>query len=432
MTGFVSARIGGMPRFFWVLWWGTFVNRLGTMVLPFLAVYLSGARGLPLGTTGAILALVGAGQIGSQLIGGALTDRIGRRHTLAVGMLASAVSMLALGYARGVAAIAVTAGLFGLALDMFRPAAQSIVADLVPSAGRTRAYGLLLWAINLGFSIGMVLGGTLARTGFHALFWTDAGTCAVFGLLVWCTVPETGPQDRTGARSGRIADVLRDRTMLAFTLVVLAAGTVFLQAFASLPLVMRAAGLSPATYGAVLAVNGVVIVLVQPLIGPRLGRLDAPRTLAAGILVVGLGYGLTALATTGWEYAATVAAWTLGEILIHSIAATVVADLAPPHLRGRYNGLYGMAWGLAALLAPLAGTQLLRAGPTTLWLSCLGSCVAAAAGQLLLAPTIRRRQAAAAEPQPSPAQPGGDRIVDLISSGNDVAISESTTDRLVR
>lgn len=402
--GFVAARLGGLPRAFWVLWSGTLVNRLGTMVLPFLALYLTADRGMSVAAAGTILALLGIGQMFSQLIGGALADRVGRRATLTGGMLVTGAAMIALGYVHSLKLIAVFALLLGLAMDVFRPAAQAIVADLVPAAERTRAFGLLLWAINLGFSVAMVLGGTLARTGFVTLFWVDAVTCVVFGLLVWRAIPETGVRAAGSAsrEPGGFADVLRDRVMATLVLIMLAAAFVFLQSLATLPLAMREEGLSPVAYGVVMAVNGIVIVVMQPLIGHRLGRWDHSRVLAVGILLTGVGFGATALASSTAAYAACVVVWTLGEIVIQTVGVAIAADLAPAHLRGRYLGAFGTAWGVGAFVAPLGGTQLLVLGAPVLWTTCLVLCLAAAAAQLALGPAIRRRVAAAASQEPVP------------------------------
>jgi MFS family permease len=274
-----------------------------------------------------------------------------------------------------------------------RPAVQAIVADLVPADDRPRAFGLLIWAINIGFSVAMVLGGTLAGAGFHLLFWVDALACLAFGLLVWRAVPETRAVAEEHERGG-FAGVLRDRAMLGFMAIVLAAAFVFLQCLSTLPLAMWGNGLPPSAYGIVMAVNGVVIVLAQPLLGHRLGRWDHSRVLAAGIVLFGLGFGATALAAGTVGYAVTVVVWTFGEIVFHSVAATVVNNLAPAHLRGRYNGAYGTAWGIAAFVAPLGGTLLLSVGAPVLWSTCLVVCLLAAAGQLALAPAIRRRRIA--------------------------------------
>lgn len=380
-----------------MLWAGTLVNRLGMFVEPFLALYLSHARHLSLAEVGAVLASYGAGSVPSQLIGGALADRIGRRATLTAGMLGNAAALLGLGYARGLGPLIVASAAVGLAVDMYRPAASALVADLVPAAERTRAYGLIFWAVNLGFSVAMVLGGTLARAGFSPLFWADAVTCAVFGVIVWRAVPETLPRarDAGGTAGGGFATAARDRLFVAFLLLTLVAECVYMQAYTTLPLAMSGSGLPAQAFGLAMAVNGIVIVAVQPVTGAWLDRRDKTTTIACGVGLFGLGFGLTALAATTWEYAVCVAIWTLGEILTNATALALVAELAPPRLRGRYNGVFGLAFSVAYLIAPLAGTRLLAHGRPVLWLSCAVMCAAAAAGQLALGPAIRRREAAA-------------------------------------
>ena len=387
--------VGGLPRPFWVLWTGTLINRLGFFVEPFIAVYLSSARHLALAEVGAVLASYGAGSVFSQLIGGALTDRIGRRATLTAGMLANAAALLGFGYARGLPSLVVASVALGVTIDMYRPASAALVADLVPAADRARAYGLIFWAVNLGFSVAMVLGGTLARAGFTSLFWIDAVTCAAFGLLVWRAVPETLPAARqqkgAGGRGG-YATALRDPVLVSFTLLTLLVMCVYMQAYTTLPLAITRAGLSPQAYGIAMAVNGLVIVAAQPVAGAWLRRRDHITVLTCGIACTGLGFGLTALASATWQHAACVAVWTVGEILESSVASAVLAALAPPRLRGRYNGVFGLAFSAGYLIAPIAGTRLLAHGGPALWLTCAAACAVAAMWQLALGQAIRRRE----------------------------------------
>ena len=391
IPGFLHTRVGGLPRAFWALWAGSFVNRLGTMVEPFLAFYLTGVRGFSLAATGAVLALFGLGSVISQMLGGVLADRIGRRATLTGGMLATAAAMLALGYVTTTPVVIAVVFVLGVTIDMYRPASQALVADLVAPADRPRAYGLLFWAINLGFAVAMVLGGTLSRAGFSWLFWVDAATCAVYAVLIWRAVPETRVR-RAEREPGGFADVLRDRVAVASVLIVFGYAFVYLQAYSTLPLAMRHAGLPPQAYGLAMAVNGIGIVIIQPVTVGWLQRHDASRVLAAGMGVVGLGFGLTALAGSTLAFAATVLVWTAGEVLFAAVSMAIVADLAPPHLRGRYGGLYGTAFSVAALLGPLGGSWLLGHGTWLPWLTCVVLCAASGTGALALAPAVRQRR----------------------------------------
>lgn len=393
VAAFLRPRLGGLPRPFWALWTGTLLNRVGTMVEPYLGLYLTTARDLSLRQAGAVLAVLGIGTMAGQVVGGALADRIGRRATLTLAALAAGAGMLALGGLRGMPAITAAALVTGVAVDMWRPASAAMVADLVPPAERPRAFGLLFWATNLGFSAAMVAGGALARAGYHWLFWIDALTCAIFGLLVWRAVPETRPERAGGRASGGFAAVLRDRVMIAFTLICLVYTVVLLQYLTTMPLAMKEHGLGPETYGLVIAVNGVVIVTMQPLVGAWLSRRDHSLVLVAGFLLLGAGNALTALASQAWAYAGAVAVGSLGEVVAASVLQAVVAGLAPVHLRGRYNAMWGLAWSGGFLLAPVVGTQLLEHGSHVLWPTCAALTVGAAAAQLALAPAIRRRDA---------------------------------------
>ncbi|GIH25577.1 MFS transporter [Acrocarpospora phusangensis] len=371
-----------------MLFGGTVVNRLGTMVEPFFGIYLTQARGMSLAVTGLVLSVFGAGSLLSQPLAGWLADRVGRRATLTGGMLASAATMLALGYSTSVPGIVAGMFVLGVVVDAYRPASQALVADLVSPVDRPRAFGLLFWGLNLGFSIAMITGGWLAEAGFLWLFWINAVTCTVFGVLVWRAIPETRPE-ASAHEGGGFREMFKDRLMLAFVTVNLAYTCVYLQAFFTLPLAMKDLGTS--AYGWVMAVNGLVIVFVQPLTNGWLARRDPSTVLAAGFAIVGLGFALTVFASTALGFGLTVAVWTSGEILTAGMGGAIVASLAPPHLRGRYSGLYGFSWSVGSLITPLFGTRLLEAGPVVLW-SCVGALgVVAALGQLALGPAIRRR-----------------------------------------
>lgn len=395
----LRAGLGGLPRAFWVLWAGTLVNRIGTMVQPFFALYLTTSRGFSLGVAGGLLALFAVGQLFSQLIAGWLADRFGRRTTLLGGMLTSAALMVALAASSSVSAFAVELFLLGVAIDVYRPASTALVADLIPGPDRTRAYSLLFWAVNLGYTAGVLIGGALVKFGFSWLFWVDAATCATFGVMVWLAVGETAPAPTAGPRESGLGTVLRDRVMGAFVLTTGGYAFVYMQTMSTLPLAMRAEGLSPAAFGIAMAVNGVVISIVQPLAAARLSRANLNLVLTGGMVLVGVGFGLNALASSPLGYSATTVIWSLGEIAFTGASAATAVALAPAHLRGRYSGVYGFAWSLGGLPAPLVGAWLLGHGSSVLWLACAAVGLTAAVGQFLLGPAVTRR-IAAVEHQP--------------------------------
>jgi predicted MFS family arabinose efflux permease len=280
---------------------------------------------------------------------------------------------------------------------------NAAVADVDPPGDRARAWGLSYLAMNLGSALGLTLGGLLATWSFRALFLADAATTLAFAAIVLRRVPETRPPG-TRARSplAGLALVLRDGPFVAFLVLHLVALTVFVQFQFTLPLDMDAKGLGPALFAAVMVVNGVGVVVMQPVQATLLGRHDGSRHLAASALLFGLGFGANALAAALPPlpvYVAAAIVWTVGEVVGFPVAAALVADLAPAELRGRYQGAFSMCWGLAFALGPVTGGRLLtRLGPTALWLACLAAGVAVAAGHLAAAPARRRRLQAAAAP----------------------------------
>jgi MFS family permease len=392
MTG--TART---PPTFWVLWAGMLINRAGAMVVPFLALYLTSVRDLPVLAAGYLMIGFGAGSVLSYLIGGWLADRAGRRPTLIAGSLSSAAVVLALGYVQPLPLIVAMVTVLGFTIDLYRPAAAALVADLVAPERRPWAYSQLYWAVNLGFSVATLAGGLLAKHGFIWLVWVEAATSAAFAVLVWWAMPGE-PADAAPKRAGppvphgSYRSVLTDHVMLAFTAISLLYTIVFVQGITTLPLVMRWDNLSASDYGFAIAVNGVTILLVQPMAARWAGRIDPSRVSAAGMALLSAGFGALALADTTVQYAASVAVWTLGEALVMSVAQAIVARLAPTHLRGRYSGVFGATWSCAFLVGPFVGTWMIHNfGSATLWCTCLAVGLAGAVSHLLLGPAVRAR-----------------------------------------
>ena len=391
LSSWRSRVTADLPRPFWYLVAGTFVNRIGFVVEPFLALYLSGPRRLTPATVGVVLACFGAGSFVSQIVGGYLADRVGRRATLVIGMAGTAASFVILASVRNLVLIAVAAALSGLLIDVYRPALSAAVADLVPAHARARAYALIYWAVNLGVAVAGILGGLLADRSYWLLFLADAATCLGFAVIIARAVPETRPAAPSGG-SGGYVDVLRDGVAMGLFLSILLSSVVYMQQLVTLPLAVRASGLSAGAYGLIYAMNPVAVIVAQPLVLRLIDRLRAVPTVAASSLILGVGFGLTAFARSVPAFAVTVVVWTIGEIGFNAVVPALIASIAPAHLRGRYNGLVGMAFGASSLLGPLAGTWLFGVGPGLLWLACLVSCALSAAVTLALGPAIARRR----------------------------------------
>lgn len=372
----LASLVEGLPPTYWLIWTGTLINRLGGFVIPFLTLYLTTQRAIPVSQAALMVSLFGAGSFLAQLSGGELTDRLGRRPVMLMSFFITPIFMIILGLARDLVLISVATLIVGFFTDLYRPAVGAAIADLVPAESRTRAYGYNYWAINLGAAIAPILAGLMAQYDYLILFIADALTTAVFGFIVLFGIRETRPAEAHHAAhlpiSERISQLRRAPILLIFSLITLFFGVIYTQAYVSLPLDMQSHGLGPDQYGTAIAVNGFLIILVTIPVSNMARKWPRFETMAVAAILLGLGYGFTTLASNFPLFALSVAIWTLGEIAGTSVGPTIIADLSPIDLRGLYQGIFGAAWGLSYFLGPLAGGWVYEnLGANTLWISCL-------------------------------------------------------------
>lgn len=394
----LRALVEGLPPTYWLIWTGTLINRLGGFVIPFLTLYLTGQRGIPVSTAALMVSLFGAGSFLAQLTGGELTDRLGRRPVMLMSFFVTPIFMVLLGLARGLALISISTFIVGFFTDLYRPAVGAAIADLVPPESRTRAYGYNYWAINMGAAVAPILAGLIANYNYLILFVGDALTTAVFGFIVLLGIRETRPVEAHHTShvplGERISQLKRAPILLIFSLITLFFGIIYMQGYVTLPLDMQSHGLGNPDYGLVIAVNGILIVLVTIPISNMAAKWPRFETVAVAAALLGIGFGFTALATNLPLFALSVALWTLGEIAGTSVGPTIIADLSPVELRGLYQGIFGAAWGLAYFLGPLAGGWIYEHwGSDTLWIGSLGLGFVIALCYLALRAPARRQMA---------------------------------------
>ena len=372
----LASLLEGLPPTYWLIWTGTLVNRLGGFVIPFLTLYLTAQRAIPVSTAALMVSFFGAGSFLAQLSGGELTDRLGRRPVMLMSFFVTPIFMVTLGLARDLVLISICTFIVGFFTDLYRPAVGAAIADLVPPESRTRAYGYNYWAINLGAAVAPILAGFIADYNFFILFVADALTTAAFGFIVLFGIHETRPVEAHSASrlplGKRVAQLRRAPILLIFSLITIFLGIIYMQGNVTLPLDMQAHGLGPMDYGAAIAVNGFLIILLTIPVSNMAAKWPRFETVAVASLLLGAGFGFTALATSLPLFIVSVAIWTLGEIAATSVSPTIIADLSPVELRGLYQGIFGAAWGLSYFLGPLAGGWIFENwGSTALWVGCL-------------------------------------------------------------
>jgi MFS family permease len=388
----IRAAVGGLSPVFWVLWWGTLINRLASFVGVLLALYLREQHGFTKGGAGWVVGLWGIGGTLASPFAGTLTDSVGRRTTMLLGLVLGGLSVVGIALVSSPIALVALAFLGGATGQLFFPASSAALADVVPPPDRRRANGHVYWAVNLGLALGFFVAGLVPSRFMSWLFLADAGTtflCA--GLIAW-KVPETRPAvvQHEPALKG-LARVVEDRVFLRLMVLQMLALIVFTQFQLALPLDMDDHGVGQG-FAWLMSFNCVGVVLLQPWLTPLLRRVDASRLLAISALLFGVGYALNAVVSTLPLYLLGAAFWTVGEVVGFPAASALVQDLAPVEMRGRYQGAFSMVWGSGMGLSPIIGGHVMQyLGAPFLWWSCLAVASAVAAGHLLSGPERRRR-----------------------------------------
>jgi predicted MFS family arabinose efflux permease len=393
------SAFSGLPREVWLLASVSFVNRAGTMVLPFLALYLVREIGCTPAEAGIVLSLYGAGGVAGSLLGGALVDRVGPRVVQTTSLVLNGIGLFALGLLTTRAQIALLAPALGLVTELFRPANAAALAAVAEPSLRARAFALGRFAINLGMAIGPTIGGLLATVDYGLLFVIDGATCLLAAAVLLAT--SRGPSTARAARSD--ADVAlgrhpaRDLPFLAACLLFFAFASVLFQLLGTWPLYLREVyGLEERHIGLLFGLNTLCIALFEMLSVQRIGSRPPLPFVAVGSALLCASFALLPFGR-GFAWAAgSVLVWTVGEILSMSLAASFVSARAGPGRLGAYMGFYLTAFSSAFVAAPALGTRVYeRIGPDVLWYGCGAVGVAAYAAFRAVAAAIEREPAAA-------------------------------------
>jgi len=363
--------LGGLPRDVWTICLASFVNRAGTMVLPFLALYATQERGLGARQAGYVVTAFGLGSLIASPFAGRLADAVGALPVLRVSLFASGALVFVLASVHGFAALIVVTFLWAMATDAFRPASFAAISHLVTPEKRKPAFTLYRLAANAGMSIGPAAGGLLAAHAFRTLFWVDGATSLLAGLVL-AIAPlhiQAGKHDGATAQA-HAASPLRDPRLLYFLVALLPILLVFFQHNATLPLhLVRTLSFPASAVGFLLTLNTVMILLVEVPLSTATAKWRPSRVLPLGAAFAALGYGAMAFANDALAVAATVVLWTFGEMILFPGSSTYVAETSAPARRGAAMGMYTMSFGLAATIAPWLGTQAMdRYGATAFWL----------------------------------------------------------------
>jgi len=373
----------GLPREVWLLCASTLINRLGTMALPFLVLYLTEGRRWTPAEAGYGMMVYGAGALAAGPFSGRLADRLGHAHVLKASLWSSGALLLVLPYATTKPLLFALIFLWAGLTQAFWPSAMALLTSMARPEQRKAVFALHRLSVNLGMAVGPAVGGLIAHHSYRWVFWTD-GLSTLAGAFLLGLLLKTPPRPELphGHTPGR--SPWRDRHLAFLLLPFIPALMVFFQIEGTLPLwVVRDLGLGSRFFGLLFTVNTLLIVVLEVPLNLAMAHWRHGRLLLVGCLCLAVGFGATAWARTYGTLVAVTIIWSFGEMILFPAMSDAVATLAPPDRRGEYMGLLSLSFAAALALGPWLGVlAYAQVGPKVLW---LGTFLVAGLAGLLLA-----------------------------------------------
>lgn len=350
-------------------WWLSavmLINRSGTMVIPFLTIYLTSPQiGYSIGQAGIVMGLFGLGAVVGAYISGKLTDKLGFYPIQIFTLAAGGILFIVLGQMKAYSSICICTFLLSFVNEAFRPANSTAIAFYSKPENRTRSYALNRLAINLGWAVGNAVGGLIASFNYELLFWFDGATNIIAAILMWRLLSPAN-NGRTEKHKEEVLDsnaVYRDKIYIWFVVLVTLFASCFFQIFTNLTAYYRnELHFSERFIGLIGAINGVMIAIIEMVLIFKLeGRRSSTYYIARGILLCGISYLLLGLFNIDHTWAViAVVIVTLGEMLSMPFMNSFWISRSSAHNRGQYAALYTVAWATAQTIGPFLGALLVE------------------------------------------------------------------------
>ncbi|HEY75324.1 MAG TPA: MFS transporter [Thermoflexia bacterium] len=388
----------GYPRQFWFLFWGGMVSAAGgSMVWPFLTIYMRQRLDIPLTTVALLLTLNSVVGLVTTTIAGPLVDRFGRKGAMISSLAVGSLTFIGMSAANTLGAWAVLMVINGAFGPLYRVGSNSMVADLIEPERRASAYALLRLIVNLGVAVGPSVGGFLAVISYTLAFYAASVTHALFTLLILFfteeTMPQAGESPSETTTIGGYGQILRDRPFLAFCGVYTLAGMAYSLMMVLLPVYAKENfGVPESQYGFIMATNAAMVVLFQYTVTRITERRHYLPVLTIGSLFYAAGVGSVALGRGFPAFLLSMVILTIGEMIMIPTSTALTANLAPPTMRGRYMSVYGLTWGIGFAVGPVLGGVLNdQIAPVAIWYGGMVMGLAAALGFGLLGRALMKR-----------------------------------------
>jgi MFS family permease len=404
------------PSKFWLVVLVSFIDRVGgTLLFPFFALYITQKFGVGMTQAGIILGTFSISGLFGSMVGGALTDKFGRRRLILFGLIFSALTTLTLGAVNEYSLLFPAAIMIGLLSDVAGPAHSAMIADILPENKRQEGFGILRVAGNMAWIIGPTIGGFVANRSFFALFVIDSIISLFVAYLFYRLIPETKPEAHASQAAESILTtfkgyrlVLRDMGYMAFMFAGVLVGLIYGQMYNSLSVYLRDHhGIDPQGYGFLMTSSAITVILLQFTITRLIKRRPPFLMMGLGTLFYLVGFGMIGVVQGYAFFVLAIVIVTFGEMIIMPTTQAVAANFAPAELRGRYMAIFGISWALPAAIGPgAAGVILDNFNPNLVWYIGAGLCAVAAVCYYFLHLRLGRQERfipATPEPENAPA-----------------------------
>jgi MFS family permease len=382
------------PSQFWVLVMGTFIDRLGgALLFPFFTLYITRKFNVGMTQVGVIFSMFALSSVAGSMIGGALTDRLGRKGMLLFGLVASATSSIVMGLVGRIETFYAITIFVGLLANSGGPAQQAMVADLLPEEKRAQGFGILRVVVNLAVTIGPMIGGLLAAQSYLLLFISDAVASLITAGIVFKAIEESKPETVEGEAQQTMAQtfsgywkVMQDAAFVWFLVASALMVIVYTQMNSTLAVYLRDYHrITEQGFGYILSLNAGMVVLFQFPITRWISKYRPLIVMTVGTLLYGLGFAMYGFVAPYFLFLVAMAIITIGEMFVSPVGQAIVSHLAPEDMRGRYMAVFGFSWVIPIAIGPfMAGLVIDNYDPNWVWYGAGIIALVAAAAYFLL------------------------------------------------
>jgi len=402
----IKALYNQYPRQYWLMITGIVISTAGgSMIWPFLLIYVSGKLHLPLSTVALLISINAGTGLFASFLAGTLTDKIGRKAVMVFSLAMNGIAYFFLMRAETYPQFVVLMVLIGLSNPLYQVGADAMLADMIPSEKRTDAYAINRIANNAAFALGPAVGGFLASSSYNFAFYGASAGFIIYSLLLFFLARETLDKAVSETKTPSLAEQTKDRegyarvfqdkgymafvSMIALGLIAPSMVWILMAVYAKTNF-----GVAESMYGWIPTTNALLCVFAQYPVTQITRKYETLTVTASGMLIYAIGVGSVALMTSFTGFWLSMVVMTFGELTLVPTASKYVADIAPADMRGRYMSIYWLSWGLSRTLAPLIGGALNdNLFPQAIWIGGLLIGLTSVCGLVILKSITKSRAA---------------------------------------